>query len=139
MLPHDLDQPPASASAACPPTVWGPRVLFLACPSFQRRWAVVTDLNAVAMDLVVDAVLPAGTVVAVQFRSDDQSQTGVRLARITSARPHVGGYWILRCTHLERATSEDLDCLCEYRQLAGMWWNLSDSSEDLLLPAAGHS
>jgi hypothetical protein len=135
MLHHEVAPSDASAAAACPPTVWGPRVPFLACPSFQRRWAVVTDLNAVGMDLVVDAVLPAGTVVAVQFRSDDRSQTGVRLGRITSARPHVGGYWILRCTHLERPSSEDLDRLSEYRQLAGMWWNMSDSSEDLLLPA----
>jgi hypothetical protein len=79
-------------------------------PSFRSRYAVLADLSAAGVALLLAERLDPGAALAVQLSRVHPGLTGIRPARVVHARPYAVG-WLLGCALGEPLSLEELVAL----------------------------
>jgi len=102
-----------SVRYACNDRPWLIRVL--AKPSFQSVRALVQDISATGVSLALGSKVPAGTVLAIEFRSSGSGYSGILSARVVRAGPMASGGWLIGCQLSRPLSDEDLRALVQER------------------------
>ncbi len=88
------------------PCTRAPMVRVLARPSFQSFRAIVRDVSASGIGLVLTRCFEPGTLLAIQMQTSQAGFSGILTAQVKHATPQPGGLWLLGCS-LSRNLSEE--------------------------------
>jgi hypothetical protein len=92
---------------------FGPTVRYVVRPSFQCDWALVADISAGGVGLVLGRALTPGTVVLIRLEGGRPADPVTRLARVVHAVRQEDGNWCAGCEFVTALTGRELAGLQE--------------------------
>ena len=85
-----------------------PAIRYLVRPSFRNCWALLEDVSAAGVGLLLGHAVAPGTVLLLQLGAYRPGHAFPRLARVVHARPRGDGYWIVGCQFTRPLTEAEL-------------------------------
>jgi hypothetical protein len=104
-------QPSERRDGTREPCKWRPVIRILTRPSFQVRQAMVADVSATGLGLLLQERLAPGTVLAIQLQGKHIGVSRILSARVVHVIPHSDGTWHIGCALSTRLTKEERECL----------------------------
>jgi hypothetical protein len=87
---------------------FGPAARYVVRPSFQCDWALVADISACGVGLVLGQALTPGAVVLVRLEGPRPGDPVTRLARVVHAARQEDGNWCAGCEFVTALTGREL-------------------------------
>jgi hypothetical protein len=97
------------------------RVAYAEKGSAEHRWALLHDISAGGLGLLVSSAIELGTVLIVQMRSPQQETRSI-LVRAVHATPHENGNWLVGCRFRPSLTNAELDWVTRQADLPKNWY-----------------
>jgi PilZ domain-containing protein len=85
-----------------------PAVRYLVRPSFRYCWALLEDVSATGVGLLLGHAAAPGTVLLLQLGAYRPGHADYRLARVVHARARADGYWVVGCGFTRPLTADEL-------------------------------
>jgi hypothetical protein len=89
-------------------TVPAPAVRYLVRPSFRSGWALLEDVSAGGVGLLLGEAAAPGAVLLIQLPGPQPGEASNRLARVVHARALPDGYWVVGCQFSRPLADEEL-------------------------------
>jgi hypothetical protein len=89
-------------------TVPAPAVRYLVRPSFRNGWALIEDVSAGGVGLLLGEAAAPGTVLLIQLPGSQPGEAPNRLGRVVHARALPDGYWVVGCQFNRPLADEEL-------------------------------
>ena len=111
-LPEPPERPSGADRRGCVRYYYrsGPRVRYLVRASFRGGWAVLQDISASGVGLLLGHRPEPGTVILLQLSGPTPGMTHTRLARVVRTEPR-GPNWLAGCQFTPPLSEADLAAL----------------------------
>jgi hypothetical protein len=92
-------------------TVPAPAVRYLVRPSFQNAWALLEEVSAGGVSLLLGHEVVPGATLLFHLTGPRPGEAHNRLARVVHARAVGDGYWVVGCAFTRPLTGQELEAV----------------------------